>query len=42
MLQIKQHRQKLTLYLFQNDVALYSESYSKRESAAHINSFELQ
>ena len=37
MLQIKDHSQKLTPYLFQNDAALYFESYWKRENAADIN-----
>ena len=34
MLQMKEHSQKLTPYLFQNDVVLYLESYWKRENVA--------
>ena len=37
MLQIKEHSQKLTTYLLQNDVVLYFESYWKRENVADIN-----
>ena len=37
MLQMREPSQKLTLYLFQNDVALYFESYWKRENVAGIN-----
>ena len=37
MLQIKEHNQKLTLSLFQDDVVLYFESYWKRENVADIN-----
>ena len=36
MLQIKEHNQKLTHYLFQNNIVLYFESYRKRENAANI------
>ena len=36
MLQIKEHSQKVTPYLFQNDVVLYFESYWKQENAADI------
>ena len=38
MLQMKVHSQKVTPYLFQNYVALYFESYWKRENVAD-NSF---
>ena len=37
MLQMKEHSQKLTLYLFQNDVVLYLESYWKGENVADNN-----
>ena len=37
MLQMKEHSQKLTTYLLQNDVVLYFESYWKRENVADIN-----
>ena len=37
MLQMKDHSQKLTPYLFQNDVVSYSESYWKRENVANNN-----
>ena len=37
MLQMKEHSQKLTPYLFRNDVVLYFESYWKRENVADIN-----
>ena len=37
MLQMKEHSQKLTPDLFQNDVALYFESYWKRENVTDIN-----
>ena len=37
MLQIKEHSQKLTSDLFQNDAVSYFESYWKRENAADIN-----
>ena len=37
MLQIKKHSQKLTPYLFQNDVVLYFEFYWKQENVADIN-----
>ena len=37
MLQVKQHSKKLTTYLFQKDVALYFESYWKRENVADNN-----
>ena len=40
MLQIKEHKHKLTTYLFQNDVALYFESYWKRENVADNNSWD--
>ena len=33
----KEHSQKLTPYLFQNNVVLYFESYWKRENEADIN-----
>ena len=33
---MKEHSQKLTPYLFQNDVALYFEPYWKRENAIDI------
>ena len=32
-----EHSQKLTLYLFQNNVALYFEPYWKQDNAADIN-----
>ena len=32
-----EHSQKLTFYLLQNYVALYSEHYLKQENAAYIN-----
>ena len=34
MLQMKEHSQKLTPYLFQNDVVFYFESYWKQENVA--------
>ena len=34
---LKEHSQKLTSYLFQNDVVLYFKPYWKRENAADIN-----
>ena len=37
MIQMKEHSQKLTPHLFQNDVALYFESYRKQENVADIN-----
>ena len=37
ILQIKEHSQKSTPYLFQNDVVLYIEYYWKRETEADIN-----
>ena len=37
MLQMKEHSQKLTTYLLQNDVVLYFKSYWKRENVADIN-----
>ena len=37
MLQIKEHGQKCTTYLFQNDVVSYFESYWKRENVADIS-----
>ena len=37
MLQIKEHSQKLTPYLLQNDVVFFFESYWKRENVADIN-----
>ena len=36
MLQMKEHSQKLTPDLFQNDVVLYFESYWKRENVTDI------
>ena len=32
-----EHSQKITFYLFQNDVALYFGPYWKQENAADIN-----
>ena len=40
MLQMKERSQKLTLYLFQNDVVLYFESYWKREDVTDNNFWE--
>ena len=37
MLQIKEHSQKLTPYLLQNDVVFFFESYGKQENVADIN-----
>ena len=37
MLEMKEHSQKLTPYLFQNDVALYFESYWKHKNVTDIN-----
>ena len=42
MLQIKEHSQKSTPYLLQNDVVFFFESYWKRENVADINFFGLQ
>ena len=36
-LQMKEHSQKLTPYLFQNNFVLYFESYWKRENVTGIN-----
>ena len=36
----KEHSQKLTPYLLQNDVVLYFESCWKRENVANINSWD--
>ena len=37
MLQMKEHKQKLASYFFQNDVVLYFESYWKRENVPDNN-----
>ena len=37
MLQMKEHSQNLTPYLFQNYVVLYFESYWKQENVADNN-----
>ena len=38
---MKEHSVKLTLYLLQNDVVLYFESYWKRENVVDINFWDL-
>ena len=38
---MKEHSIKLTLYLLQNDVVLYFESYWKRENVVDINFWDL-